>query len=289
MPLQSLFSRFNWTYDNWGANPSATPGTSVTPGISNAEGAWTQIASAANIAQDAWGFWLRISDNAVAAPTTGKNFLLDVGIDPAGGTSYVQQIANIACGSAGPITSSSGGGHQFFFPFFIKSGSSVAVRIQGSHGTATASIVGAKFYGRPANPELSRVGQHSETIGTITNSNGVSFTPGNAADGSWVSLGTTTRALWWWQLAYQVDNGVITAEYAYIDLSWGDATNKHLIIRRMHSGTTAEQIGSIINGNLNGPWEAYCPVPVGANLYIRGRCNNAPDAGYNGVAIGIGG
>lgn len=275
-----------FTYNNFGANPSATPGTSVTPGISNAEGSWTEIVSDASVTQDVYGFFLRISDNAVATPTTGKNFLLDVGIDPTGGTSYTAIISNIVCGSAGPITAAAG--HNFFFPLRIPAGSAIAVRIQGSHGTATASRVGIKLYGQNSNPLLFPVGTFAETIGTITNSNGVSFTPGNAADGTWTSLGTTTNPLWWWQIAYQVDNGTITAEYTYIELAYGDGSNKHIICEKMHQGTSSEQIGQALNTNLIF-MEAYCPVPAGATIYIRGRCLNSPDTGYNAVAIGIGG
>ncbi|MCG3204081.1 MAG: hypothetical protein KCHDKBKB_00784 [Elusimicrobia bacterium] len=275
-----------WTLDNFGANPSATPGTSVTPGISNAEGSWTEIISDTNLTQDTYGFFLWIHSNAVATPTTGKNFLLDIGTDPAGGTSYSAIISNIVCGSAGPITAA--GGHQFFFPIFIKAGTAIAARIQGSHGTATASRVGIKLYGQASRPEMFPTGSFSETIGTITNSNGVSFTPGNAANGSWTSLGTTTNPLWWWNIAYQVDNGTITAEYTYIELAYGDGSNKHIIMERMHQGTTSEQTGSILNGNTNF-FECYAPVPAGSTMYIRGRCLNAPDTGYNAVAIGIGG
>lgn len=278
-------SRYSFRVDNFGANPGATPGTSVTPGISNAEGSWTEILSDTVVTQDCDGFFLRISDNAVATPTTGKNFLCDIGVDPAGGTSYTAIISNIVCGSAGPITA--GGGHAFFFPLKIKAGTAIAARIQGSHGTATASRVGIQLFGQPSRPEVVPVGALTETIGSITNSNGVSFTPGNAADGTWASLGTTVNPLWWWQLAYQIDNGTITAEYTYIELAWGDATNKNIILRRMHQGTTSEQIGSLINGNLL-MHEAYCPVPAGATIYVRGRCLNAPDSGYNAVAIGVG-
>lgn len=275
-----------WTLDNFGANPGATPGTSVTPGTSNAEGSWTEIISDTSLTKDTYGFFLRISDNAVATPTTSKNFLCDIGTDPAGGTSYAAIISNIVCGSAGPITAA--GGHSFFFPIFIKAGTAIAARIQGSHGTATASRVGIKLYGQRSNPIAFPVGSFSETIGTITNSNGVSFTPGNAADGSWTSLGTTTNPMWWWNIAYQVDNATITAEYTYIELAYGDGSNKHIICEKMHQGTTSEQTGSVLNTNLNF-MEAYCPVPAGATLYIRGRCLNAPDTGYNAVAIGIGG
>lgn len=270
--------------DNYGANPSATPGTSVTPGISNAEGSWTQIQGA--LTYTAFGFWLRISDNAVATPTTGKNFLCDIGVDPAGGSSYTSIIDNIVCGSAGPITAA--GGHVFFFPLTIRAGSTIAARIQGSHGTATASRVGIRLYGLGQRPEAFARGQYSETIGTITNSNGVSFTPGNAADGSWASLGTTAKKLWYWNIGYQIDNGTITAEYTYIEIAVGDATNKVVIARRMHQGTTSEQIGSIVHPSSH-VFESFWPVPAGSTMYIRGRCLNAPDTGYNGVAIGIGG
>lgn len=273
-----------WSYNNFGANPSATPGTSVTPGASNVEGSWTQIASGANIAQDVIAFMIRVVSGATA--TAAKPQIMDIGVDPAGGTSYTEVISNIVCGASG--TGIAMPGHFFLFPLRIKAGSSVAVRIKGANATAGTVRVAAEFYGQQSNPLLIPVGSIAETIGTITNSNGVSFTPGNAADGSWVDLGVTTNPLWWWQVAYQIDNATITAEYTYIDLAWGDASNKHIIKRLMHGGDTSERVGDIFSKDLN-MFDCYAPVPAGAHLYIRGRCNNAPDTGYNAVAIGIGG
>jgi hypothetical protein len=281
------YSKFRFTFDNFGADPGATPGAAVTPGTSNAEGSWLSpaVATSAQLTQDVYGIYVRVSDGGTSLNI--KNHLLDIGVDPAGGTSYVAVISNIVCGASAQITAT-GSGHAFFFPFYIKAGSSVSVRIQGGNATAGTVRVAMKFYGQPSNPESVLVGSFSETIGTITGSDGVTFTPGNAADGTWVDLGTTVKAMWWWQLCYQISNTVITAEYTYIDLAYGDATNKHLMIRRMHGGTTGETVGTAINGNLH-HYEAYCPVPAGAHLYIRGRCLNAPDTGYNGVAVGIGG
>lgn len=272
-----------FVFDNWGANPSATPGTSVTPGASNAEGSWTQVATSGNIAQDIYGLYVVVGDGRTAGAS--KPHLLDIGVDPAGGSSYTPEISNLACGCT---TINDGARQQFFFPYFIKSGSSVAVRIQGANATAGTVRVGTRFYGQQSRPETFPVGTYSETLGTITNSNGVSFTPGNAADGSWVSLGTTAKPLWWWQLGYQIDNSTITAEYTYIELAVGDGSNKHVIQRVMHGGTTNETVGSVIDPR--SCWfESYHPVPAGAELFVRGRCNNAPDTGYNAVAIGIGG
>lgn len=86
-------SAFNWTYDNWGANPAATIGTSVTPGASNAEGSWTQVASSANIAEDVYWIYFQIHTGATA--TAAKPQLLDIGVDPAGGTSYTAIISDM--------------------------------------------------------------------------------------------------------------------------------------------------------------------------------------------------
>lgn len=277
-------SSFLWTYDNYGANPSVTTGTSVTPGATNAEGTYTQIASGANIANDVYWVSLRVTDGGTSV--NAKNHLLDVGVDNAGGTSYTTVINNMVCGTTAAINAS-GGGAQFLFPLYIKAGSSVAVRVQGSNGTAGTVRVTAKFWGYPSNPELALMSQYNETIGTITNSDGPTFTLGNAADGTWVSLGTTSQPLWWWQLGVQVDDSTMTALQFYADLAYGDATNKVIIQRSMYASTGVETLGACIAANLNF-LECYAPVPTGANIYVRGRASTTPDSNYNAVAIGFG-
>jgi len=286
MLFPSKLSRFLFTFDNYGANPSATPGLTVTPTGSNAEGSYTShvLATAAQLTSEVCWMALRFSD---ASATGDRSMIADIGVDPAGGTSYSQIINNIVMGDGG-LATQTGSGHHYLFPYCIKAGSQVAVRVQAANATPGTIKVCAKFYGKPTNANALPIGLFSETIGGITNSGGLSFTPGNAADGSWTSLGTTARNLWWWQLAYQITNSTITAEYTYIDLAYGDASNKHIITRLMHGGTTGESAGDVLKQNRNFI-EAYCPVPAGATMYVRGRTNNAPDSGYNAVAIGIGG
>ena len=282
-------SYFGFTYDNWGADPSATPGTSVTPGASNAEGSWTQVATGSNIAQDC--YWLEIHCSGGSNASQAKQQLLDIGVDPAGGSSYTAVISNLIMGMTGFL---SAGAHQgprsFLFPYFIKAGSSVAVRIQGSHATAGSVRVAVKFHGQPSNPEAVPVGQYSETIGPIVSSGGFPvFTPGTAADGTWLSLGTTARDLWWWQLGVQITNTVITNTlFAYVDLAFGDGSNKHIIQRDMFTLGSSETIASAMRTNLT--WlSCYRPVPAGATIYVRGRSNAAPNSGWNAVAVGVGG
>ena len=177
---------------------------------------------------------------------------------------------------------------MFFFPFFIKSGSTVAVRIQGANATAGTVNVLIRAYGKRSRPEAMPVGSYSQDTRDDHQLERCVASPGNAADGTWVSLGTTSRPLWWWQIGYQIDNGTITIEGTYIEIAFGDATNKHVIAKVVHIGNTTEAIYNFAPAQIT-PYEAFCPVPSGAELWIRGRCTSAPDTGYNGVAIGIGG
>lgn len=281
--LPKKINSFLWKFSNY-TTPSATPGTSVVPGASNAEGAWTQVATAANMAYDVCLFYIAVGGGNTSAQQ--KNHLLDIGVDPAGGTSYTAVISNLVCGQTQAVTT---GGDEFVFPFFVKAGSSVAVRVQGNNATAGTVRVVATFYGRPTQPEMAPCGTFSQTLGTITSSAGTTVAPGNAAEGSWVSLGTTTSDLWHWQMGVQLSNATITAQYATYDLAYGDATNKEIIIEDQAIGFygTAEIKASILRGRHL--VEAYRYVPSGSTIYARGRCSTAPTATYNVTAIGIGG
>lgn len=280
--LPKKINSFLWKFSNYTV-PSATPGTSVVPGASNAEGAWTQVASAANMAFDSQLMFIAVGGGNTSAGQ--KDHLLDIGVDPAGGTSYTAVISNLVCGQTQAVTTAF---DEFVFPFFIKAGSSVAVRVQGNNATAGTVRVVATFYGRPTSPEMVPYGTVSQTLGTITGSAGTTVAPGNAAEGTWTSLGTTTRDLWHWQMGVQLSNGTITAQYATYDLAYGDATNKEIIIEDKHVGFygTAEIKASNMNRHLV---EAYRYVPSGSTIYARGRCSTAPTATYNVTAIGIGG
>lgn len=260
---------------------SGDTGTSVTPGASNAEGSYTQVASSGNIAEDV--YWMEIRCDAGATSAAAKNQLLDVGVDPAGGTSYTAVISNLIMGCSASLALGAMP-RVFQFPLFIKVGSSVAVRIQGSSGTAGTVLVRARFWGRPNRPENAKRGSFSETIGTITNSSGVAFTPGTGSKGSWASLGTTTRDLWWWQLGVGVDDTTMSNQSGLFDLAYGDATNKVIIIPdNVHLFFNTEAISNEMQCN------CFKRVPGGSTLYVRGSVTVGPDSNYSAVAVGMGG
>jgi len=270
-----------WSYDNWGTNPSTTIGTSVTSGTANAEGSWVQIASGTNIAKDVHSMYLQIHTGAASGNV--RPALLDIGIDPAGGSSYVAVISDLDIGFTPALTVA--GNREHFFPFKINAGSSVAARIKGRF--SSAHRVAARFYGYQGVDGVYPSGSYSETYGATTIS-GTLVTPGNAADGSWVQLGTTTKPIWWWQMGYSVYNTTITAEYTYLELAVGDNSNKVTVFKMMHGGTTGETCGLAAQTQLVWP-AAYFSVPEGTGVYVRARCNNAPDTNYYINVVGIGG
>ena len=87
----------------------------------------------------------------------------------------------------------------------------------------------------------------------------------------------------------QVDNATIAAQYASVDLAYGDASNKEIILEDVAIGFygAAEIKAWTLNGR------ALCRacryVPGGSTIYARARCSTFPATGYNMVAIGIGG
>lgn len=277
-------SAYTFTVDNWDTNPTSNIGTSVVPGASNVEGSWTQIASSATIAEDCYWMALHVHSGAVASQSRSQ--ILDIGIDPAGGTSYTAAIENLDIASSGPPAGPMG--YQFLLPWYVSAGSSIAARIQGSHATAGTVRVAARWWGSPSRPEAAPRGSIAQTFGTIASSAGTSFTPGNAADGSWVSLGTASSALWWLQLCAARAATTLTNEYTYVDLAVGDATNKRIIARTLNLAATTERVQTWPAQNLTFA-ASYCPIPSGAELWVRGRCDNAPDSGYHATVIGIGG
>jgi hypothetical protein len=275
--LQKRLNSWAFNYTNASAG-TTSPGTSVTPGASSAEGSWTSIATGSNIAFDCHFMRLWVSGGATAA--SAKEHLLDIGYDPAGGTSYSAFISDLVCGNS---SSPSSGGRWYEFPLYIPAGAQVAARVQGLAATAGTVRIAAWFWGRPSRPDMVRSGRYSETIGTISGSSGVSFTPGTTADGSWQSLGTTTKELWAWQLGVSINNATMSAHGTAVDLAYGDGTNFEMIIDRYNMQmTTSEAITS-------GLFTAYKAVPAGSTIYVRGNNSAAPVTGYNAVAVGIGG
>jgi len=265
-----------WSY-SLAATPTTSPGVSVTPG-SGVKGSYYQLASAANLSHDVYEVLLWVTAGNTAA--TIRDILIDIGIDPAGGTSYAQLggLNDLFCPQASNAVY---GGYWMRFPLFIKAGSSVGVRAQASN--ASTVRVMARFFGDPSNPHLIRVGTYSETIG-VSGNGGTPVTCGNtAAEGTWTSIGSLTRDCWYWVLCTGHNVGTTTALMYFWDLAYGDASNKHIIIENqphLNFGTSENTAAVRIGRN----WH----VPAGGTLYVRGSCSGTAQT-TEVVVVGIGG
>lgn len=263
---------FGWVYTNVTANTS--PGTSITP-VVGSKGNWTALVSAANCANDVYGIRIWVTNGNTSGGI--RNICLDIGVDTAGGTNYSVVIPDILCSQASNAVD---GGQWFYFPIFVKAGSTIAARAQSSHTTAFRTSI--YIYGRPSKPEALAVGQYCETIGA-TPPVGVSVTPGNSnAWGDWTSIGTTSQALWHWSISCGFDAGTTTALMYLVSLSYGSSYETIIESQPLFLPGTAERLGEPLFGS-------YWEVPAGSTLYVRARCSGTTASGFNVVATGIGG
>lgn len=254
---------FGWRAGNvLTTRPNGTTwGTSVTSAASNnTKGSWTQCLSA--LANDV--YWIDLMFTGLGASGLNNQGLMDVGVDPAGGSSYSVLIPDLMVGHCSPLNV--GPGIRYFFPLRIRAGSTVAFRLQTA--TLSQSVRGViQVYGRPRDPNAVRSGQYVEAFGPNTsNSQGVNLTPGTTSDGSYVSLGTTTKSLWWWQLGFTQNSAGTNGQVFMTDIAYGSSGNELPIITNQQHAFMSANSQLATNGSQVGCEKR---VPSGANVYAR--------------------
>lgn len=285
MGLYAPSPEFAWSNSNtYALRPAAAFGTSFVPGASNVKGSWTSILTGTDVARDVFG--LLINFNSVAVSAQRKSCLVDIGVDPSGGTSYTILIADLEAGSAGPYNIGNGG-KWYYFPIWIKAGSRVGCRGQVNNATAGTVRVGMTIYGSPRDKSTVRVGTRVETLGVdYAISGGVNIGYGTTSEGTFVSLGTLTRNAWYFQQGFGIDNSLITALVWHTDLGIGNGTNFKVACRdKMTTGTTTEQLFS----NLQAGGDCYVNGYAGEGVYGRCQCSGVPDSGQTMLAYCVGG
>ena len=255
--------------------PTAPQGTSVTPVIGS-KGSWVQVI--ASLDHDTYGLIIQINNNNTSAQS--RNTVLDVGIGAA--ASEIVIIPDLICGNA--VNSNVGGnGVWYYFPVFISAGTRVAVRAQSS--VVTAFRVYMEAPQKPVNPSMIKTADHVEAIG-ITGNAGVAVTPGTTSEGAWVSLGTTSRDCWFWQIGAQVQTAdtSVNAALIHMDLAYGNGTDKQFLVQHaILTTTTTEGQINVLNTLSCGGF-----VPAGSELYARAQTSANADI-LNIAAYGAGG
>lgn len=269
-----------WTSNNTG-RPAAAMGTSITPG-NNTMGSYTQILSGASVAQDVYGIYVMINSNTVSA--AARNALVTIGVDPAGGTSYTDTIPTLLGSCAGAATV---GGIWYYFPLWIRAGSSIAAQASVNNATVGTLRVYTQVFGQPTNPEAVKVGTYVDAFGVTTGtSSGTAITSGTTSEGAWTALATSiSRSCWWWQIGMGVNDTTMAALVYAADLASGDASNKRVIIQdQLFNSSSAEALSSP-------PMTVGCEMDVaaGVNVYGRLQCSGTADSSLSMAAYGLGG
>ena len=282
-------SGFGSFADNYGSTfTEAGLGTSLTAGGSahTKNATPTQLIAGSSITTDIYGLSIRFQNGFLAA--NARRFLTDIYVDPAGGTSWeaAPRIANLVTNCC----SMTQGGTEYFFPLYIPAGYSIGATCQSETASATIRIAVRAFMG-PDTPWAHFCGTRVKTFGATTAStSGTAFTPGaSGAKGSYSSsLGTTTDELWWWQLGVVSTDGSQTAVQYFMDLAFGDASNKYLaVMDAMHINIgTGEVAGYPKAGGCGLPWRR---AASGSFIYVRGACIGTADSSWSGIAYGMGG
>lgn len=258
-----------------GTRPALSVDTTVTPGT-NAMGSYAQLIAGASVTADIWE--IEITVNARTA--SGRDHLVTIGVDPAGGTSYTDLITELVCGPSSPVVVDwLPGGVVYRFPLKIKSGSSIGAQASASTGTTNIGV-SCILYGRPSRPELLRCGSFVTSLGTtLASSNGTAITPGTTSEGSWTAIGSTlSKDHFYAEFGYGINDTSMAGALLHVDVGIGDGSNKRVIIQ-------SAPIFTASNNTLGKPFAGrYVNAKSGDQLYARAQSSAALDT-TNSVAI----
>lgn len=264
----------HWT-DNFTLPPDSTPdgltgfGVGITCGASSADGTAVTVLPA--LAHDCEYLWLGITGTSTSSQANAA--LMDLLIDPAGGTSWASLIDDLMVGSAYSATMTGATPAmplEYHFPLWLPAGASVGARIRMQNATVpTGTRIMAQVFGGNKNPGSWWCGQKVETVGTMdpANSIGQAHTPGGqGAFSSWTSLGGPTGARAG-ALQYAVGGSVTSSAAARVyDFQFG-ADSVQIGPRVFKGMSGSEHSVSIYRGPV------FCDIPAATQLQVRGACN----------------
>lgn len=204
------------------------------------------------------------------------NALLDILVDPTGGTSWSVLISDLISGWASGVDIDTGStGYtpvMYAFPLWIPAGTAVGARIQGNWQTT------APAYSAPANIRLAMwaaggnknpaswwCGQKVETVGALdaANSTGQTVTPGASGSfSSWTSLGSAISARAG-ALQYAV-GGAATPTQTSQSCRFEFGAGSNQIGPCVYRGCTSTETGVSL---LSGP--VFCDIPSGTQMQVR--------------------
>ena len=272
-------------------NPSVSAqGTVLTNaiGASNADGTAVQIGSGA-LTHDCELLEVIVTDCTGDASGTDSSALLDILIDPAGGTSWDTTNRLIQSLQVGYLVTNANSGtataRKWLFPLWIKSGASFAGIGRTVIGSAQSATVFLRCWGGVNRPSRWWCGQKVDAVGdTRASSTGTSVTPNASANtwGSWTSVGSATARRYGYLTASVSMNAAASSSYSrQMQIGAGST----LIGGTYDYATSSlEQVSPYIDGIAP---SIYADIPEGTQLQARCRGSSASTPANSIIIYGV--
>lgn len=272
-------------------NPSVSAqGTVLTNaiGASNADGTAVQIGSGA-LLHDCELLEVIVTDCTGDGSGIDSSALLDILIDPAGGTSWDTTNRLIQSLQVGFLVTNTQSGtvtaRKWRFPVFIPAGASFAGVGRTVLGTAQSPTVFLRALGGVNRPERWWCGSKVVALGdNRAASIGTTVTPNGSVNtwGSWTSIGSVTDRRLGYLTASVSMIAAVGSNYAR-QLQIG--ANSTLIGDTYDYGTTSlEQLSPFIEGAAP---EIFCDIPEGTQLQARQRGASVSTPGSSIIIHGV--
>lgn len=254
-------------------------GASITPTQNTTGGAYATLLAGASVTQDVYA--IDICINNIGTSGAARDAIGTLGFDPAGGTSFTDFV-DLLCGQASTTASGSIGAH-YHFPLWIKAGTTIGMRGSVNSATLTAFQAYVRLYCKPSRPELIWCGQKIEQLGvTVGTSTGTSVTAGTVSEGSWTSMGTTTRSHRFFEFGFGANDAALNNNGYSVDISIGDASNKKIIAldRSVSTGNT-----EVVTKHASPIWARS---NAGDIAYVRMQCGGNAAGTVSAAVYGMG-
>jgi hypothetical protein len=265
---------FAYATESYSGNSAVAPGATVTMGFSNTPGTAVALIGTA-LTHDVELLEITVSvSTATALSGANTSAIIDILIDPAGGTSWDTTnilIEGLMVGHMDINGSGFLGSRRWNFPLWVPAGATIAAIGQTSVASGAADvIVKATAYGGVSDPSKYWCGTKVDAIGlTKASSKGTSVTPGTDPTwGSYTSIGSATTRRYGCLIPYANPN----------------ATTVSNVSMQMELGISSTKIGKTFNWNQSTTERSsdfiedkriFVDVPEGTQLQARMRGSTA--------------
>ncbi len=267
--------------DALGEGSGATYGTQINAsGIPHNDGAWAQLGT---VGVEAGGFYLYIGRlGSTGGPLNPFSGLIDIGYDPAGGTTYAVIVPDIYAATGGP---GRGPPWWMFWPIPLQEGATVAARWRASTTTKNAKVTLYPVSFGWSSPFRLQQALNYGTIGG--SSTATQIDPGGTANtkGGWVQLTSSTSIpLRHLTIVTHQENAAGSNANWRVDIGAGASGSEIVIVPDLL--LTALALNDNCYPAAKGFWR---DIPSGTRLAVQAACSitDATDRLFKAALYGV--